>query len=332
MRAYPALDVVIVNYNGADWNMPCFASLLAQGDLVRQVIVVDNASTDGSFTQLVERYAGDARWVFLPQQTNRLFAAGCNRGMEKALEMGADYIVLLNNDTTVEPECLETLLAFVENTAEVGGVQPLLVRMDAPHLIASAGCRLSRMGGAWDNYAGFAVENAPVQPFAVSGITAGACLWKAAVLRQIGLFDEDFVMYFEDVDLSLRARKAGWELYTVPQAKVRHMGSASTGKAPAGFCVRLCQANALRLLCKHWPGAWLVSDVLLWGVISVLACLANAAAGHWALSVAIGRGIGDGLLYFPAGLWRRWQEGARCNALLKPWIDRKTLVPPAPHA
>lgn len=331
MQQPSSVDVVIVNYNGADWNAKCLASLLEQGESLGHVIFVDNASTDGSYHQVVQSYGSDPRFIFLPQKHNSLFAAGCNRGIEKALELGAEYIFLLNNDTIVEPECLDALCVFVQSRADMGGVQPLLVRMDDPQKVASAGCRISRMGGAWDHSAGLATDEMPSQPFGVSGITGGACLWKADILRQIGLFDESFGMYFEDVDLSLRARKAGWELYTQPQARVRHMVSASTNKEPSGFCIRLCQANALRLLCKHWPRGWFCVDVLCWFGVSALACLANLRLGKWALSRAIGLGTCDGLRYFRSGLRNRRHENVQRNDALKPWIDREYLTPPAPH-
>lgn len=323
------LCVVIVNYNGGQWNMPCLHSLLVQGKVLQKVIFVDNASTDGSLQAVQKQYGSDDRFEFIALSHNTLFAAGCNRGMERALGFGAEYIFLLNNDTIIEPRALNRLCQFLTDKPDASGVQPLLVRMDDPEIIASAGCCISRMGGAWDHSMGLPVGSLSITHFEVAGITGGAALWRASVLRQTGLLDERFGMYFEDVDLSLRVRKAGGHVFTLPQAKVRHMVSASTNQAPSGFCVRYCQTNALRLLLKHWPSQWFWSDCFCWLFISTAACLSNIWHRRWKNAIAIGAGILVGLRCFYRGLAERRQRDMAENDVLKPWISREYWVPPS---
>lgn len=326
----PLVYVIIVNHNGLHWNEPCLDSLLAQEAVRVKVIFVDNASTDGSLAQVRNRYAGEGLDCLSISQ-NVLFAAGCNAGIAQALEQGAQWLFLLNNDTVVEPGCLAGLAAFLVEHPGAAGVQPLLTRLNDTGRVASAGCRVSRMGGAWDHASGAQAGSLGHAAFEMPGISAGASLWRGEALRRIGLFDTDFGMYFEDVDLSLRARKLGYTLYTLPSVRVRHKVSATTGEAAPGFCVRYCQTNALRLILKHWPRKWFADACFQWLLTSVLAFVANLVYYHnWRTAQAIGLGTLKGLGLMPRGLWRR--RGSPENELLVSWIDRTTKYPPRPEA
>lgn len=326
----PIVHVVIVNHNGAAWNLPCLESLLKQQEVQVRVIFVDNASTDDSLRAVQQYYGDRIEYVLLP--TNILFAAGCNKGMEQALASGATHVFLLNNDTIMETDCLSRLVACLDAHPEAAGVQPVLTRMDDPERTASAGCCLSRMGGAWDRDNGRPLADMPQETFPVAGITGGASIWRGDVLRRIGLFEPSFGMYFEDVDLSLRARKAGYALYTEPAARVRHKVSATTAQAPSGFCVQYCQTNALRLILRHWPDDRVVKDSLIWMGITFLALLSNIREKNWGTVKGLWRGLCRGLSFLPKGIWERRKHPLPENEILRQWIDFHRLHPPPPQA
>lgn len=318
---------IIVNYNGGKHNQACLQSLFKQHiDCSHTIVIVDNCSTDDSIQQIEALQHNNIQILKLDK--NYLFAYGCNRGMEYALAQGADYIFLLNNDTELEDNCLPKLVNYLQNTLQYSGVQPLLTRMHEPHKVASAGCCISRMGGAWDKDNGKLVSEMPTEAFAVAGITAGACVWRASTLKEIGLFDEDFGMYFEDVDLSLRARKAGYHVCTLPYARVKHMVSATTNQAASGFCVQHCQTNALRLILKHWPDEWLWKDIALWAGVSGLAVVANLGRGNWGTARGIFNGLVKGFLLIPPALACRMTKPTPQNNCTKFCVIRKQFCPP----
>lgn len=327
-----SVHLILVNYNGLAWNTNCIDSVLQQTGVRPRIIFVDNASTDGSLEAAQHAYAGDKRVEFLPLGRNVLFAAGCNAGLERALSRDTEFIALLNNDTVMEPGCLAALCDFLRAHPGAAAVQPLLVRMDQPHRVASAGCRISRMGGAWDVANGAEVAALAQEPCEVPGVTAGAVLWRAEALRRVGFFDERFGMYFEDMDLSLRARKMGYSLHLLPGARVRHAVSATTNKEPSDFLAGFCYANALRLILKHWPSGWLATDCCVWFLVTSAAVLSALLRHGVTAAKGPARGLLTGLRFAPAGLWHRLRQLHPENATLRPWIDRTCPYPPRPEA
>ena len=246
----PLVYCVVLNYNGLDLNDICISSLLETNYPNYKILFVDNGSSDES----VERVRNQFPSVeILENGSNLLFAEGNNRGILVALQQGADYIFILNNDTKTDPSCLSLLISFMEEMPQAGACQPLLCRMDNPELIASAGCRISLSGRAWDDYFNSPSNSLGSAPRQVTGVTGGAMLARAEVLRKVGLFDEKYRMYFEDVDLSLRIRKEDYSLYIVPQAKVLHSVSATTNAYSQRLHIQLSEANSYRIILTHFP-------------------------------------------------------------------------------
>lgn len=325
----PPIHVIILNYNGGALNNTCIDSVLRQEDVAVTVLFIDNASTDGSLEAVRSRY-GDALH-YLPNRENLLFAAGCNCGLAKALAQGARYVLLLNNDASLEPHCLATLADFLENTPRSAGVQPLLIRSSAKDRVASAGCRVSRTGRAWDQGDGESVADFGTEPFEVAGITGGAALWRCAALSEIGLFDESFGMYYEDVDLSLRARKAGYALHTAPGARALHAVRGTTARVAPLLRLERCETNAVRLVLKHWTDRHRGPDALLWAATSLGFCLGNLLHGRARTALALARGFLYGLPLLARCLTtRRISADMSANDALERFLDRATLVPPRP--
>lgn len=324
-QAEPLVYIVVLNYNGIDFNDACIDSLLKTDYFNYKILFVDNGSTDGSIDRVRQRYPAVE---VLENKANLFFAAGNNRGIEFALERGADYIFILNNDTEVDSYCLPSLVSFMEAMPESGAVQPLLCLMSHPQLIASAGCRISLSGRSWDDSFGIPCGSFGDDPRQVAGVTGGAMLVRADVLRKVGMFDEQYRMYFEDVDLSFRIQKAGLKLYVVPQGRVLHAVSATTKTSFSRMRIQLCDTNSYRIILTHFPVILaLVGYPLSLGFSlgSFLYALIRGRVGH---AGAAFMGALHGLYLFIPAICRRVCSKSAQRSVVRDLIDWKTLFPP----
>lgn len=243
----PIVSVVIVNWNGKHLLGECLDSLLARHIDDVEIVLVDNGSQDGSAEFVGERYPG-LRLVSLPE--NRGFAGGNNAGI--AVARGR-YIALLNNDTKVDPLWLESLIDAAEASPHrVGMWACKILSYDKPDMIDNVGLLLyldglGRGHGRLEEDRG--QFDLPGEAFAPSGC---AGLYRKEMLDEIGLFDEEFFAYADDVDIGLRARLAGWECGYVPSAKVYHKYSASSS-AYSSFKAFLVERNRIWVLLKYFP-------------------------------------------------------------------------------
>ncbi len=246
----PRVAVVIVNLNGRAYLETCFSSLAALDYPADrwQPVVVDNGSTDDSIAYAQERFPGAQ---ILPHQKNLGFAGGNNAGIRWALDQGFEYVALLNNDTRVEPSWLSALVREAEAAPDVAACASRILTWDGK-LIEYAGTVFypeTTHGGYTDEpndgrYASVAPAAYPC---------GAACLLRAAALRQIGLLDEDYFCYHEDVDWGIRAWLSGWRVLYVPDSVIYHLrGGSSTGTQ---FRDDIGPRNALMTLlkCYEWP-------------------------------------------------------------------------------
>ena len=219
--------VVIPNWNGIDMIEECLKSLREQ-TIKHTVIVVDNGSVDGSNVVIREKFP-EVQLLEFPD--NAGFAGGVNRGIRPALEQGADDIALLNNDAVADPRWLERLVAALEADPKAGAVAAKIQTQD--------GRRLDSTGDFYSTWAlpfprGRGEEDKGQydgpekrQVFAVSG---GASLYRAELFHRIGLFDERFFAYYEDVDMGFRGQLAGWTMIYEPAATVKHYIGATSSR------------------------------------------------------------------------------------------------------
>ena len=218
--------VIVVNWNGQRWLADCLRSIDAQQEAGVEVVLVDNASTDGSVDYVRRQFPGV-----------RVVALDRNEGFAKANNLGAkdascDYLVFLNNDTRARPGWLRALFAAADRNQDVGLVASRLVYMDRPDLIDSAGDGYLRCGGAYKMWHGRPAATAPGERD-VFGVCGAAFLIRRSLFEALGGFDERFFMIYEDVDLSFRARLRGARIVYAPDATVDHAGSASIGRVSA---------------------------------------------------------------------------------------------------
>jgi GT2 family glycosyltransferase len=261
---------VIPNWNGERFLDLCLTSLRRQSFRDFETILVDNASTDGS-VEFVERNFPEVRVLSL--ETNRGFSAA-NLGMRAST---AEYVVLLNNDTEQDPGWLEALVRAVEDHPEAGLFATKLVDFYDRRVLDGAGDAMRLSGLPYRLGHGERDRGQFGRAGYVFGACAAAALYRRNVLDEIGLFDEDFVSYCEDGDLSFRAQLAGYRCLYVPDAVVYHMGSASTGGKRSATATRLGTRNSLSLLVKNLPLS-VIPHILPFFVVGQLARLLTAAA------------------------------------------------------
>lgn len=224
---FPRVALVIVNYRGREDTLACLESVATLTYPDRDVLLIDQDSKDGT----PEAVRGLYPWVHIIENpVNNGFAGGNNLGIRVALEQrGADYIFLLNNDTTVEPGLLEPLIALAEGDSAIGIVGPKMLYFDRPDVIWSAGGRIDWRGGSLLIGEGEPDDTKETTTRDVDFIVGCGLLVKRAVLERIGLFDERYFLYYEETDLCARARKAGWRIVYQPAARLWHKVSGSTG-------------------------------------------------------------------------------------------------------
>jgi len=241
----PLVSVVIVNWNGRAHLERCLTALSRQTLDHFEIVVVDNGSTDGSAEMVRERFP-EVRVIRNPG--NLGFAAGNNAGIAASV---APFVATLNNDTEPRPDWLERLLAPALKDTTVGMVASKMLFAHRPGTINSAGIALDLAGIAWDRLGGEPDDGGDAAE-EVFGPCAGAALYRRAMLDEIGLFDEDFFAYLEDVDLAWRARLAGWRCIYVPTAVVSHVHSA-TGVEGSPFKSYHLGRNKLWTIAKNYP-------------------------------------------------------------------------------
>ena len=277
------ISVIIPSWNNISLLSRCLAVLQAQTFADFQITLVDNGSEDDT-VQWVKRHYPQVQ--IIANLRNVGFAAAVNQGIR---ESESKYIATLNNDTEVEPEYLQNLVAVAESDDSVGMVASKMLFVDRPQMINSAGIAVDRLGIAWDRRGGEQDNPSEVEPVEIFGPCAGAALYRREMLAEIGLFDEDFFAYMEDVDLAWRARQAGWCCLYVPQAKVLHYHSA-TAKEGSPFKSFHLGRNKIWLLAKNYPFRELwyyVPLLILFDLAAVLYALivrhdVHALRGRWA--------------------------------------------------
>lgn len=221
MDKNPAITCIVLNWNGHQDTLACLESLRAVSYPGFSVLVVDNGSTDGSVAAIREAFPG----VELIETGENLgFAAGNNVGLRHALDRGADYALLLNNDTVVDPDFAGQLVAAVQADGGIGIAGPTIYYHSLPDVVWSVGGAIDwRRGWTW--MVGLDEQDSGQfgsAPRAVDFVTGCALLISRPALQAAGLLDERFFMYYEEVEWCVRVARAGFSIRHVPTARVWH--------------------------------------------------------------------------------------------------------------
>ena len=232
----------------------CMESLYKQTWKDFEVIVVDNASKDGSVAYIKEHYP-DIRLIEM--DTNTGFSAAVNAGIKAAK---APYVFLLNNDTECEPNCVKELYHTIRKSKKNFSVSSQMIQYHNRECIDSAGDVYTVLGWAFNRGNGKQTSLYSKEE-RVFTACAGAALYQKAVFDEIGYFDENFFAYREDIDIGYRARIHGYENIYCPTAKVYHIGSGTSGSKHNEFKVKLGVRNNIYLNYKNMPVPFLILNL-----------------------------------------------------------------------
>jgi len=253
----PRIAVIILTWNGRELTLDCLRSLEAVTTPNTTIMVVDNASTDGTVTAVRARYG--ERVTVVENAANLGYAAGNNAGIERALADGADFILLLNNDTLVDPPFLDRMLAAMLASPDVGIAGPKTYYHQPPDRIWFAGGEISLWRGTARHIGIRETDRGQYDtPRDIDYASGCALLARREVFERVGRLDPAYRAYFEDADLCMRARAAGFRIRYVPDAKVWHRISASTGGQLSRRKIERKLASARRFFAAHArPRHWL---------------------------------------------------------------------------
>lgn len=271
MKGSVPISVIIPTWQGAAWLPRCLEALSRQTCRPYEVVLIQNGGTASALSLSTELPLRVHR-----NPTNLGFAAAVNQGIEMTQ---APYVAVLNDDAFPEPEWLEALLEAIELDPEIGSCASLMVFAHRPEIVQSAGIAIDRAAIAWDRLRGHLVDEAQA-PAEVFGASAGAALYRRAMLEALRGFDSRFFAYLEDVDLAWRAQIAGWRCVYVPRARVHHLTSATLGEG-APLHRFLLGRNKVWLVAKNAP----VEDltfILLYDLLAVGYALLRRG-DRWAL-------------------------------------------------
>jgi len=240
-----SVSAVIVTWNGKDLLATCLETLRAQTRPVDEVLVVDNGSSDNT-QRMVRTTSPEVSLIEMGRNTG--FSIANNVGISQAK---GEYIALLNNDLILDPGWVAAMVGALENHPTVGSCACKMLSYAHPDTIDAAGMQVLPNGVGANRGTNDLDGPRYAAPTPVFGACAGAAMYRASMLRDIGAFDEDLFIYYEDVDLSFRAQIAGYDCLYVPDAVVHHHHGASSGRF--GKRDYYLARNGLPVIVKNMP-------------------------------------------------------------------------------
>lgn len=250
----PRVAAVVLTYCEEEEAIACVRSLLESTYPELAILLVDNGSPDGSGERLHDRFPDLESFQ---TGSNLGYAGGNNRGIREALARGADYVLVLNADTTVEPDAVGHLVAAAESGDRVGGVGPKILYGARPERIWYAGGRFSALHGLGlprgEGEIDPRTNEEPIEERIeeVTFITGCAFFLSARAVREVGSFADDFFIYAEDAELSVRLGRAGYRLLYQPEARVLHWTEPEESERTP-FQIRMRDRNRRRLMRRNF--------------------------------------------------------------------------------
>lgn len=254
------ISIIIPTWNSNAYLSICLNSLALQTFRNFEVVIVDNGSKGFDKSKTTEeRSPMDIKVISLTE--NMGFAVACNLGAQVAT---GEWLAFLNADAYPEPDWLESFMAGQNEYPQAGCFGSMILRDSEPNLVDSAGDVCHMSGTAWKEFSGYPVSKVPVDSRRIFAPYAAAAFYNRNVFFEIGGFDEDFFSFYEDVDLGFRLNLYGYQCIFLPDTRVRHVGSSSTGK-DSDFALYHSQRNFIWSYIKNMPGLlfWLYFPVHL---------------------------------------------------------------------
>lgn len=285
--------VVVLNHNGNDDTLECLRSLEKAAYRPRRLIVVDNAS-DPPLRPRLEASGIDAR--LLESGVNLGFTGGGNLGMRAALDGGAEAVLLLNNDTVVDPGFLEPLVGALRGDARLGIVAPKIYFHGRDRVIWAQGARIGPWTGRSPHIGVYEKDRGQHDGVReVDRVTGCAMLVRREFIERVGLLDDRFFVYGEEIDWCLRGRRAGYRMAVVKDSVIWHKGHRTSGRRGRPFIAYFQTRNHLLMLRKHsgFFAAGAAVAVLYHALAAGAAVLGGVVRGDLATASAVLRGVGD---------------------------------------
>jgi GT2 family glycosyltransferase len=236
--------IIVLNWNGWRDTVKCLTSLKRLSYPNVRIVVVDNRSTDDSVSQILQAFPDVA---IIEAEKNLGFAGGCNLALRKALQDGAEYVWLLNNDTTVDPGALLAMVEMADADPKIGAVGSAIYSTEEPE-------RLLAWGGGYINFwlgrSRHFLTSVPNNE--IQFLTGASLLLRRCALDSVGLLDEGFFMYWEDGDYCFRLRRAGWTLAVAGGSMVWHKEQGTVGKKSTLMDSHF-NRSATRFFARHAP-------------------------------------------------------------------------------
>ncbi|MEO5911285.1 MAG: glycosyltransferase family 2 protein [Pelobium sp.] len=292
--------LILVNWNSFEFTNQCLDSLDQCDQSLFDIIVVDNGSHDSSVEQLKELHPNI---IYISSETNLGFAGGNNLGIKYAVEHHYTYVMLLNNDTFVEPDFLEVLVEYMDQHPETGIIQSKIYCNHNRKLLWNGGSYFNRFFGLTYTK-GYLRKDRPEYNIVkkVDWVTGCAFLTRTSIIEEVGMLEEKFFIYYEDVDLSFRIKKKGHQLIYHPQSIVYHiagMSNKSKSKQKEGFLNPvvhyLVQRNRIWFLKRYAVPYFILPTVLYHSFYSLSVVIYFIVRRRFKKLNALLRGIKDGL-------------------------------------
>lgn len=255
----PYIISVILNTNRRDDTLECLETLMRSHYQNHSALVLDNHSTDGSVEAIRAKFPEVEIFAL---QENLGYAGNNNVGIKLALEKGADWVFVLNEDTILDPDCLAHLARSGESDPSIGVIGPLVYHHSEPHVIQTAGGTIDRY---WDttHIAQDEEDTGQISGLRPADFISGCGIMvRRAAIDQVGVIDERFFYYKEETEWCLRIRKAGWKIFVEPQAKMWHKG-VTRNHQPKPHVTYYKTRNRFLMLSKHhapllvWVMVWM---------------------------------------------------------------------------
>jgi GT2 family glycosyltransferase len=247
LATLPLVAAVILNTNRRDDTLACLSSLQKQTYANLKIIVLDNACTDGSNEAIRACYP---QVEIITLEKNLGYAGNNNTGIQAALQQGADWVFVINEDIILDEDAIRQMVETTQSDPGIGIAGPMVYHHDEPQIIQSAGGRLDVNWQAFHRGQNEPDRGQYAQTEAVDWISGCAILVRRAVIEQLGMLDERFFYYFEETEWCTRARKNGWKILFVPAAKIWHKG-VQVNYRPGPNVTYYATRNRFLMMSKH---------------------------------------------------------------------------------
>ena len=244
--------VIIPHYDKLELIKECIKYLEEQNTNRFDCLIVDNGSSDGSVEYLYDWKNQNERNHIILLNENMGFAYAVNLGLKFSIENGYEYSILLNNDAFPEKDFVKSLVSSMEEKYKYFALSALMINYKYKNKIDSFGDSYNLLGFSHQNKLLQSVDEIEKDEDCFSAC-GGACIYNNEILKKIGLLDNNFFAYLEDIDLSYRARLYGYKIGTCKNAKCYHLGSATSGSKYNEFKVRISARNNIYLIYKNMP-------------------------------------------------------------------------------